>query len=197
MFGSGGLRTRKDGITHDIQKKEQAPYTGPAEELKKYEFERAARNGYGKYEQAVIVSGGDTEHGEELFPDAVQTLDFYHPAENLYSFGKYLFQGDEKRRAPWAEELAGLTRESKAGEVLNRLEAYKEHKLPPGIVNPCTYIRHNRGKADYGEYKRRGYCIGSEPIESANKTAVQRRCRQAGMLWNETNATGTYGSAIC
>ncbi|MDR0639115.1 MAG: hypothetical protein LBG27_09520, partial [Spirochaetaceae bacterium] len=45
VSGGGGLRTRKDGITHDIQKKEQAPYTGPAEELKQYEFERAARNG--------------------------------------------------------------------------------------------------------------------------------------------------------
>jgi hypothetical protein len=33
--------------------------------------------------------------GEELFPDALQILDFYHLAENIYSFGKYLFPGDQ------------------------------------------------------------------------------------------------------
>jgi hypothetical protein len=79
-------------------------------------------------------------------------------------------------------------RESKTGEVLNRLEPYKDHKLPPGTVNPYTYIQHNRNKVDYAEYQRRGYYIGSGPIESANKTVVQKRCKQAGMMWNETNA---------
>jgi hypothetical protein len=29
--------------------------------------------------------------GEERFPDALRILDFYHPAENIYSFGKSIF----------------------------------------------------------------------------------------------------------
>jgi hypothetical protein len=99
--------------------------------------------------------------------------------------------------APWAEELAGLTREGKTGEAPNRQEPYKGRKLPPGTVNPRAYIQRNRNKADYAGYKRLGRRIGSGPAESANKAAVQKRCRQAGMMWNETNATGTYGSAIC
>jgi hypothetical protein len=75
-------------------------YLGPAEEFKKHLFECAARNGYGRYEQTGIVSDGAAwirNMGEDLFPDAVQILDFYHPAENLYSFGKHLFQGDKKQ----------------------------------------------------------------------------------------------------
>jgi transposase len=45
----------------------------------------------------VLLSDGAAwirNMGEELFPNAVQILDFYHLAENLYSFGKYLFQGE-------------------------------------------------------------------------------------------------------
>jgi hypothetical protein len=191
VFTSEDLRTRKDGTTQDIQKKEYVSYIGPAQEFKKYLFECAVRNGYGRYEKTVIVSDGAAwirNMGEELFPDALQILDFYHLAENLYSFGKYLFGGDEKQYVPWAEELVELMRESKSEEVLKRLAGYKDRKLPPGIINPYTYIQHNHGKVDYAEFKRQGYYIGSGPIESANKTVVQKRCKQAGMMWNERNA---------
>jgi hypothetical protein len=159
VFTREDLRTRKDGITQDIQKKEYGSYIGPAEEFKKYLLERAVRKGYGWNEKTILLSDGAAwirNMGEELFPDALQIRDFYHVAEHLYSFGKYLFGGDEARYTPWAEELIGLLRESKPGEVLKRLEGYKDRKLPPGTVNPYTYMQHNRNKVDYGEYKRQG-----------------------------------------
>jgi hypothetical protein len=84
--------------------------------------------------------------GEELFPDALRILDFYHLAENIYSFGKYLFQGEAKRYTPWAEELIVLLRNSRGDEVLRRLEVYKGKTFPAGMVNPYTYIEHNRNK---------------------------------------------------
>jgi hypothetical protein len=191
VFASTDLRTRKDGITHDILKKEYVSYVGTVEEFKKYLFECAVRNGYGEYEKTLIVSDGATwirNMADELFPDAIQILDFYHLAENIYSFGKYLFQGDAKQYTPWAEELIALLRKSESGEVLRRLAEYRETKLPLGVVNPYTYIQHNRNKIDYAEYKRQGYYIGSGPIESGNKTVVQKRCKQAGMMWNEDTA---------
>jgi hypothetical protein len=126
--------------------------------------------------------------GEELFPDALQILDFYHLAENIYSFGKYVFAGDGKQYTPWAEELIELLRNSRGEEVLRRLEPYKGKTFPAGVVNPYTYIEHNKKKIDYAEYKRRGYYIGSGPIESGNKTVVQKRCKQAGMRWDEAHA---------
>jgi predicted transposase YbfD/YdcC len=52
------------------------------------------------------------------------------------------------------------------------LEPYKGKTLPAGVVNPYTYIEHNRNKIDYDEYKRQGYYIGSGPIEKGNKTVV-------------------------
>jgi hypothetical protein len=191
VFNSTDLRTRKDGVTHDIQRKEYVSYVGSVEGFKNYLFECAVRNGYGLYEKTIIVSDGAAwirNMGEELFPDALQILDFYHLAENIYSFGKYLFQGEAKRYTPWAEELIALLRNSRSEEVLRRLEPYKGKILPLGVVNPYTYIEHNKNKIDYAEYKRLGYYIGSGPIESGNKTVVQKRCKQAGMMWNEPNA---------
>jgi hypothetical protein len=69
--------------------------------------------------------------GGGLFPDALQILGFYHLAENIYRFGKYLFQGDEKLYTPWAEELIELLRNSQSEEVLRRLEQYKEKAFLP------------------------------------------------------------------
>jgi hypothetical protein len=75
--------------------------------------------------KTILLSDGASwirNMGEELFPYALQILDFYHPAENIYSFGKYLFQGDGKRYTLWAEELIELLRNSRREEVLRRLE---------------------------------------------------------------------------
>jgi hypothetical protein len=136
-----------------------------------------------------------------------QILDFYHLAENIYSFGKYLFPGDQPRYTAWAEELIALARKSDGAEITRRLEQYKGNTLPAGVVNLYTSIEHNKNKIAYAEYKRLGYFIGSGPIESGNKTVVQKRCKQAGMMWNETSAqrmvtlkskeeSGIWGAAV-
>jgi hypothetical protein len=210
VFSSADLRKRKDGVTHDMLKKEYMPCLGWAEQFKGYLLECAVRNGYGRYEKTILLSDGAgwiRTMGEEVFPDALQILDFYHLAENIYSFGKYFFQGDVKQYTPWAEELIELVRNSRGEEVLRRLEGYKGKPVPAGVVNLWTYLEHNKHKIDYAEYKRQGYYIGSGPIESGNKTVVQKRCKQAGMRWNEANAqemvtlkakeaSGSWGASV-
>jgi hypothetical protein len=121
VFSSTDLRKRKDGVTHDILKKEYMPCLGSAEKFKGYLLECAVRNGYGRYEQTILLSdeaGWIRTMGEEIFPDALQILDFYHLVENIYRFGKYLFPGEAKQYTPWAEELIALLRNSRGEEVL-------------------------------------------------------------------------------
>ncbi|MDR1301677.1 MAG: hypothetical protein LBK43_04305 [Treponema sp.] len=187
MVDGVAINTRlkdEQGSSWRENKKEYMPCLGSVEPFKGNLLECAVRNGYGRYEQTILLSDGARwirNMGEAVFPDALQILDFYHLAENSYSFGKYRFQGEAKQYTPWAEELIGLLRDSRGEEVMRRLEVYKEKTFPAGVVNPYTYIEHNRNKIDYAEYKRRGYYIGSGPIESENKTVVQKRCKQAGM----------------
>jgi hypothetical protein len=56
------------------------------------------------------------------------------------------------------------------------------------MVNPYTSIKSNWEKIDYAGYREKGYYRGSGPIESGNKTVRQKRCKQAGMRWDEHNA---------
>jgi hypothetical protein len=191
VFSSDNMRLRKDGVTHDLLKKEYVSFLGNAEEFKKYVFECAVRNGYGQYKTTVVISDGATwirNMCDEILPDAVQILDFYHLKENIYSFGKYKFKNDAAQYAPWAEGIAGLLKKSEWAQVLSELKKYKNKTYPGGLVNPYTYITNNINKIDYAAYKKAGYPIGSGAIESGNKSVLQKRCKQAGMQWDVTNA---------
>jgi len=42
---------------------------------------------------------------EELFPDAVQILDYYHMVENVNNFAKYLHPGNEVKAKGWGKQV--------------------------------------------------------------------------------------------
>jgi hypothetical protein len=91
IFNGNDLRTRKDGITHDILRKEYTPFIGNVDEFRKYVLDSAVRNGYGRYRETVVLSDGAAwirTMCDEIVPDAVQILDFYHLAENIHTFSK-------------------------------------------------------------------------------------------------------------
>ena len=73
---------------------------GSVAEIKKVLFSSAARAGYGRVKKVVIL--GDGAHWiwsmcKELFSDAEYILDFYLIPENVYSYAKELFSGNEKK----------------------------------------------------------------------------------------------------
>ncbi|GHV86831.1 hypothetical protein AGMMS50255_1270 [Spirochaetia bacterium] len=194
VFNSNDLRKRTGKSTsgqevqYDIMKKEYVTLLGNVDEFKKHLYACALRNGYGQFETTVIVSDGATwirNMADELFPDAVQILDLFHLKENIYTFAKYLHGDDPAKYVPWAESLIALAENNRTDELLGKLAEYKGMKLPPGVVNIYTYVYNNRSKIDYLTYRAHGYYVGSGPIESGNKTVLQRRCKQAGMRWNE------------
>jgi hypothetical protein len=112
MFNSNDVRERKRKTEQqraacDIEKKEYVSYLGGVEDFGKRLLAAAVENGYGQYRETVLISDGAAwirNMGEELFPDAVQILDLYHLAENIYTFGKYVFGGMPRgtRRGPRA-----------------------------------------------------------------------------------------------
>jgi hypothetical protein len=82
-----------DGVDedrHEILVKEYTAYVGENAEFKKLLFSCAWRNGYGAHKETILVSDGATwirHMKEQLFPDALQILDFYHVAEKIWDFG--------------------------------------------------------------------------------------------------------------
>jgi hypothetical protein len=184
-------KDKKGERQHKIGKREYVSYLGEAEGFKKQFWAMALRNGYGTYEQTVLISDGATwirNLKEEIFPDAQQILDFYHLCEAVGEFAKAFFKLDESKYKPWSDKMCELLRASRHQEVLdeiNRLGKHRVAKIKPNLYN---YIENNKNNIDYSEYKRKGWYIGSGAIESGNKTVLQRRLKQAGMRWNIENA---------
>jgi hypothetical protein len=77
-----------------------------------------------------------------------------------------------------------LLRESRHQEVLQEIKGLGKRLLSKSKFSLSNYIINNIDNIDYKEYKKNGWYIGSGAIESANKTVLQQRLKQAGMRWN-------------
>ena len=163
VFWDGDSISRKDG-KKIITKKEYVSFFGGVEQFKKLLFDAAARAGYGKIRQVVFI--GDGSHWiwnmcNELFPDAVQILDYYHLSENVHAFAKYLYPENEVKMKGWAKDILDKIDEGLVDEVLGSLPDLKNAKLPAQVPNLKVYIENNRGRIDYRRYRLRGYYIRS------------------------------------
>jgi hypothetical protein len=176
---------------HQILRKEYISYVGSVTEFKKHLLACSLRNGYGQFNETVVLSDGATwirNMVEEVFPDAQQILDFYHLCENVYTFAKALFNMDESKYTPWAKNICSHLKASQYNCVLRELEPHK-NKNPNGCsVNLYGYIKNNIRNIDYAAYQEKGYFIGSGAIESGNKLILQDRLKRAGMRWNTMTA---------
>lgn len=179
----------KDGKKeHQITSREYISYIGRSEEFKKHLFACAVRNGYGEYQESVILSDGASwiaNIAEELFPDAQHILDYFHLSENVYSYAKIKFHMEEAKYRPWAEEICKRLKDGEGKSVLEELNATEQYD---NTVNLYHYIETNLDHINYPEYIAKGYFIGSGAIESGNKVVVQKRLKQAGMRWNPETA---------
>lgn len=176
---------RKDGQSI-ITKKEYVAHFGGVEAFKPLLFDAAARSGYGTYEKMVMIGDGARwiwNMCDELFPDAIQVLDYYHMCENVYSYAKYRFPSNDADMKKWAVTIIDKIEAGKVDEVLEMLPTHEDDKLPANVPNLHTYLSNNRNRMNYKELKKQGFNIGSGAIESGNKKVIQQRMKQSGMRW--------------
>jgi hypothetical protein len=184
-------RGSKEKNGHTITKKEYTAFVGSAEEFQKYIYQIAINQGYGRYDTTIVLGDGAAwirTMCDDIFPDAIQILDYYHLEENIYDFAKSIFGNDESKYKPWASMIIQYIMDNNIYKALSEIYRYSDHKLPAGTVNLKTYINNNIDKINYEEYKSNKWMIGSGAIESANKVILQRRLKQAGMRWNVKTA---------
>jgi len=186
IFSDKDVIKRSDE-NHIITKKEYVSFFGSVDEFKKYVFAAAARAGYGKLKEVVVLGDGAAwiwNMCKEIFPDAVQILDYYHMSENTHKYAKFLYPEDEVNRKIWVNRVLDGLKKGKVEEAIKLVEEKKVDKTPDGVVNLHTYITKNRERINYKFYKDNGYYIGSGAIESANKMVIQQRMKQSGMRWS-------------
>ena len=186
IFTDADVITRSDG-NHIITQKEYVSYFGSVNEFKKHVFAAAARAGYGLIKEVVVIGDGAQwiwNMCEELFPDAVQILDFYHLSENAHNYARFIYPEDEVRRKAWVKKALTAVENGDIDKAIKLVEEKKIEKLPDTVVNFPTYINNNKHRINYRELKQKSYYIGSGAIESANKMVIQQRMKQSGMRWS-------------
>jgi len=180
--------TDKKGIRQrQLKKREYVSYIGSADEFRKHLAACALRNGYGSYEETVVLGDGATwirTMKEEYFPDAQQILDFYHLCENVHEYARHYFRMDETKYKKWADKICAALKKSQHTSVLEELKSHDARHMGKCPVNLHGYITNNINNIDYASYEQKGYFIGSGAIESGNKIVLQQRLKQAGMRWN-------------
>lgn len=142
----------------------------------------ASRFGFERYDKPVIIGDGAKwiwDYADTYHPDAIQILDYYHASEYL---GNALSSIDASER-----EKAGLFKKLEDGEVPSVLEWLKKQTQTTEVVDCHRYFTNHQSRMNYAEYKRQGLVIGSGAIESAHRTLIQARMKQAGMHWKKKN----------
>ncbi len=170
-----------------LMDKEYVTYFGGVEGFKKLLFCAAVQGGYGSLQKTIVM--GDGAHWlrnmyDELFPDAIQVLDYYHMCENVYTYARYLYPTDDARRKDWAESVITRIDEGDLDEALASIPAAYAARLPAGVPNLRTYLSNNRDRMNYKALRQQGINIGSGAVESGNKKVIQQRMKQSGMRWN-------------
>lgn len=106
-------------------------------------FAAAARAGYGKISEIVVVGDGATwiwNMCEELFTDAVQILDFYHLSENIHGYAKFLYPEDEVNRKKWVKDVLDAVTTGRVDETVKLVEAKKMDKVPDKVLSASRLV---------------------------------------------------------
>jgi hypothetical protein len=114
------------------------------------------------------------------FPRAQQILDFYHASQYVAAVAHDIF-GESKQA--WLTSRLSEMKRSLWSCFWQAIEALARPDLE-SISRLKTYFGNNSSRMDYGEYLRRGLCIGSGLAESSCKRVVSQRLKGAGMRWS-------------
>ena len=112
------------------------------------------------------------------YPHATHILDFYHVAEKLVAAA----QAADAPPAWLAAQLARLWA-GQSPTVEQALTALPG--LPAPLVSQlCAYLRTNRLRMRYDQFRQRGLLCGSGPVEAAHRTLLQVRLKRSGQRWS-------------
>ncbi len=135
---------------------------------------------------------------DQLAPDAVQILDWYHAVEHAVGCGKVLL-GEESPYLPlWKERaetlLAGGAPEAVLEELMSCIPLAEKRRgrdqadCLGALDDLVRYYRNNAHRMKYRLFREHHFPIGSGAIESAHKHLLQTRMKRAGQRWAMRNA---------
>jgi len=128
----------------------------------------------------------------ERLPLTALGLDFYHLATHVHQGRLATFGEDDARGKQWADDLLHTARHDGYELFWEKLADWRgeqrrgggKRQAADGLLN---YVAQRQGMIAYDRFERRGWHIGSGPIEAMCK-ATTRRIKGPGMRWDSDNA---------
>jgi len=126
---------------------------------------------------AVVADGADWiwNLADDLFPDAVQIVDWYHATEYLAHAAEALYPTDAQAARAWQK----ARRDDLFLGHTHQLTAPLERA---GLTTQAQYFHTHTRRMQYQEFHEQEYPIGSGTVESSIKRFKHRLCG-AGMRW--------------
>ena len=150
----------------------------------------ALRGGLGRARHTLVAGDGAPwiwNVAADRWSGATQVLDFYHASQHLWEVGRALHAGDEAAAARWVEPRRHQLRHGKQKQVLRELARLQAPGGEAGEIlrREQHYFASQAGRMNYQTIPRRGWPIGSGPVESACR---QKQCRfkRPGQFWAPT-----------
>lgn len=147
----------------------------------------ALRGGLGRAQARQVVADGAPwiwNVAQDRWAGATEVLDFYHASQHLWELGRALHGEDESATAKWVAPRRHQLRHGREQQVLAQIAGLK---VPRGAVGQTVkreqnYFATHTHRVNYQAIQRRGWPIGSGPVESACR---QRQCRFKcpGQFW--------------
>lgn len=124
------------------------------------------------------------------FPQAVQIVDWYHAKEHVWAVARACYGEGTQRATRWAEQLETKLWRGDVEAVLRSMRALRPatHEARDAVRTNIDYFDNNKTRMRYGEFRRKGYYIGSGVVESACKQLVALRCKRSSMRWSRIGA---------
>ena len=130
-------------------------------------WREAERRGFPQVSRRVIL--GDCakwiwRQAYELFPGAIQIVDFFHAAERLWGVGKVLLRDDRAAAEMWAEARCSELRKGRLDTLLATLKAHAASARRPQNARPTSR-------------RTASAC--------ATRTSAHKACRSVPGLWRQ------------
>lgn len=139
----------------------------------------ALRGGLGRARAKLVVAAGAPwiwNVAQDRWAGAAEVPDFYHASQHLWDWGRALPHDDEAATAQWVEPRRHQLRHGREPPVLTERAALT---VPRGAAGEVVQREQNHfatpaRRMNCRTIQRRGWPIGSGPVESACR---QRQCR--------------------
>ena len=143
-----------------------------------------------------IVTDGDNDlatYIEELFPEAIHTIDVYHVTEYIWEAGYCLHKEGSDELYEWVEQQKSAIYDGRAGEVVEEIERkLKQVKLNEAKTKRLQKIRNYLAKRikkmDYKALREQDLEISSGAVEGAVNYVIAKRFDSGGMRWIKERA---------